>query len=217
MSRQNLRTRKGCNRCKIRRKKCDEVQPVCGPCSRLQLACSWPDGSAEATQQSANSDLDLETGISTNSFQGLIRRIPSSLQRATSSTGYEAFRNDTEFHLTEQAPAILTGWLSSLAEPACQDLSIIFSLALREPWVRDALCAFSASFLSKQDARLQVVALRHYQTALSALRDHFTNDLDDNRRLSLIVVMMLLGLFEVCSMLKIILTQLTSSSGNVYS
>lgn len=37
------KSRNGCLKCKARRVKCDEVQPICGNCSRLHLDCAWPD------------------------------------------------------------------------------------------------------------------------------------------------------------------------------
>lgn len=37
------KSRNGCLKCKARRVKCDEVQPICGNCSRLHLNCAWPD------------------------------------------------------------------------------------------------------------------------------------------------------------------------------
>jgi hypothetical protein len=40
--RQPLRAKTGCLRCRTRRKKCDEVKPVCGDCTRLRFACIWP-------------------------------------------------------------------------------------------------------------------------------------------------------------------------------
>ena len=41
------RTRSGCLACRKRRKKCDELAPVCESCDRLDLKCSWPVGSLD--------------------------------------------------------------------------------------------------------------------------------------------------------------------------
>ncbi|KAG7191473.1 uncharacterized protein KQ657_003149 [Scheffersomyces spartinae] len=35
------RSRKGCNACRRRKKRCDHVHPVCGPCLRRKEACGW--------------------------------------------------------------------------------------------------------------------------------------------------------------------------------
>ena len=40
----DARSRTGCLACKKRRKKCDEVHPVCGGCQRRQLNCEYPTG-----------------------------------------------------------------------------------------------------------------------------------------------------------------------------
>ena len=37
-----LRCRMGCLTCRRRRKKCDEVKPICAGCTRNVLDCSWP-------------------------------------------------------------------------------------------------------------------------------------------------------------------------------
>ncbi|SCU81369.1 LAME_0B06744g1_1 [Lachancea meyersii CBS 8951] len=36
------RSRAGCYTCRLRRKKCDEAKPKCGPCSKHMLKCIWP-------------------------------------------------------------------------------------------------------------------------------------------------------------------------------
>lgn len=41
MLRTRLRSKTGCVRCKLRRKKCDENKPVCHACKRNHLSCSW--------------------------------------------------------------------------------------------------------------------------------------------------------------------------------
>ena len=41
MKRTPLRTTTGCDRCKQRRKKCDEARPICSSCHRLQFVCTW--------------------------------------------------------------------------------------------------------------------------------------------------------------------------------
>lgn len=37
-----VRVRTGCWTCRRRKKKCDEVRPICGGCGRNDLSCSWP-------------------------------------------------------------------------------------------------------------------------------------------------------------------------------
>lgn len=41
-SKARIRTKTGCLACRKRRKKCDEVKPICAGCSRNFLECTWP-------------------------------------------------------------------------------------------------------------------------------------------------------------------------------
>ncbi|OKL63737.1 hypothetical protein UA08_00225 [Talaromyces atroroseus] len=42
--RQARRSRSGCNTCRAKKVKCDELHPACGRCTRLHLGCEWPAG-----------------------------------------------------------------------------------------------------------------------------------------------------------------------------
>ena len=37
----HTKSRRGCNRCKKRRVKCDEVHPTCGACRRHNVVCEY--------------------------------------------------------------------------------------------------------------------------------------------------------------------------------
>jgi hypothetical protein len=37
-----FRVRTGCLRCRVRKKKCDEIKPVCRACERNKFQCEWP-------------------------------------------------------------------------------------------------------------------------------------------------------------------------------
>lgn len=43
------RARSGCFTCRKRKKKCDEVRPICGDCSRLDIGCVYPSPGGEGT------------------------------------------------------------------------------------------------------------------------------------------------------------------------
>lgn len=43
------RSRQGCFSCRRRKKKCDEVKPICTACSRNSLRCTWPACSLQET------------------------------------------------------------------------------------------------------------------------------------------------------------------------
>lgn len=43
-----LRTKSGCFKCKIRRKKCDERRPKCSACLKWNFICIWPNSYCQA-------------------------------------------------------------------------------------------------------------------------------------------------------------------------
>ncbi|KAJ5261266.1 hypothetical protein N7478_011861 [Penicillium angulare] len=59
-----VRVRTGCWSCRRRKKKCDEVRPICGGCKRNDLGCEWPTVIPGRRNSGAPNDLshaDLET------------------------------------------------------------------------------------------------------------------------------------------------------------
>ncbi|KAL2819404.1 hypothetical protein BJX63DRAFT_8648 [Aspergillus granulosus] len=62
-SSQVLKTFSACNRCRLRKVKCDRVQPVCSACVRLQLGCSYTKRSASPTLNIIQSTAYTEAGL----------------------------------------------------------------------------------------------------------------------------------------------------------
>ncbi|CAG8415248.1 unnamed protein product [Penicillium salamii] len=52
------RSRQGCLPCRRRKKKCDEIQPVCTACQRNCLGCDWPAPSFQQAQTQSRSSFD---------------------------------------------------------------------------------------------------------------------------------------------------------------
>lgn len=52
--RDRLRTRSGCDKCRQRRKKCDERRPSCGACQRLNFVCVWGNANGRQTPAQPN-------------------------------------------------------------------------------------------------------------------------------------------------------------------
>ncbi|QPG76658.1 hypothetical protein FOA43_004050 [Brettanomyces nanus] len=46
------RSRKGCLTCRSRKRKCDEVRPICFECNRLGIKCVWMASGAEGKNKS---------------------------------------------------------------------------------------------------------------------------------------------------------------------
>ncbi|CAN6598201.1 transcriptional activator protein Uga3p [Trichomonascus vanleenenianus] len=56
------RSRSGCFTCRKRKKRCDEVRPLCGACKRLNLACEYPAPGLERKNKKRKTSLDGEGG-----------------------------------------------------------------------------------------------------------------------------------------------------------
>lgn len=68
-SRPRLHSTRGCDQCKQRRKKCDEVHPQCSGCIRMRLACSWVGASTKPSAihtSRCNIDAPIRPNDSTN-------------------------------------------------------------------------------------------------------------------------------------------------------
>lgn len=181
----------GASQCRKRRKKCDEHRPVCGGCNFTGYSCIWP-------SRESSSPVSAGIVIAQNVQNRLIRRASATLTRGVSS-GYQPFRDQTQFSLTIGAvPAILPFLRKPIPTEAC-DLSLITTCAFKEEWLRDALSAFSAVFHSRSKAELGNLAFIYYHRSCVALRNSLdlssgASHLDDP---STTIASVFLGLFEV--------------------
>ncbi|KAK5061154.1 hypothetical protein LTR84_007696 [Exophiala bonariae] len=51
-----LRTKTGCSTCRTRRKKCDEVRPICSACHRLNIQCVYREASSSSEESRDSSE-----------------------------------------------------------------------------------------------------------------------------------------------------------------
>lgn len=142
LGRSGLRSRAGCVTCKQRRVRCNEVHPVCGHCSRLQLACEYlpPNFAQRWRQQSQASDeRDMR---------------PSSTSAAPSSTsaaeqGQQLSRRDLErsHRRTPETPSsvFVPYPRSGYATPHRFDFNDIFS-DLDTSWAGETMIIPESSF-----------------------------------------------------------------------
>lgn len=61
--RPRLRSRLGCKTCLKRRKKCDEIKPVCGTCRRLNIRCFWTSEEQAKTKVASVKHLAFTLGL----------------------------------------------------------------------------------------------------------------------------------------------------------
>ncbi|CVL02568.1 related to C6 transcription factor [Fusarium mangiferae] len=70
-----LRVKTGCFTCRNRKKKCDEVRPVCSGCRRNKIPCRWP---SPQSLPNANDSPRLEHSVQTPTLGGLQTPSPQS-------------------------------------------------------------------------------------------------------------------------------------------
>lgn len=176
-----LRVKTGCLRCRKRRKKCDESKPICGACKRWAFTCIWP-GSGD--DQLASSEAHSNC---------------ASLARATSSHGCSAFRDQTQFTFLQNFAIVYQTLICPLAGSEYKNVNQVVVISLREPWIRDALNAFTGYMLFSKtsDTKMKEVALSSYQMAVVGLKNRLCHKLQEGEELPLIVAATFLGLVEV--------------------
>ncbi|KAF5537615.1 Zn2 Cys6 DNA-binding protein [Fusarium mexicanum] len=91
-----MRTSSGCWTCRIRRKKCDELRPVCKVCAALNITCyfdptkpPWMDGGAKQDEMMNNIKLEIKA----RSRRSNPRQINRAEYRTTSTSDITVFRS----------------------------------------------------------------------------------------------------------------------------
>lgn len=85
LGRSGPRSRTGCANCKQRRVRCDEVHPVCGHCTRLQLDCYYLP-QAQRLQQQERAARNHYAGSRVTGESGLLRQAPSASHHVHTAT-----------------------------------------------------------------------------------------------------------------------------------
>ena len=168
------RTRSGCTTCKqrfapsavaaarpradrARRKKCDEVLPICGDCRRLGLPCD------RASTHSP--DAAVAPG-----FEVAVRRSAACAQwRAPSPE--RAFRpydgcTAQEAHLLQHYTCAVARSLSVVPDELNPFLTLFVPMALQQPALRNALLALSATHLKRTHPGVELAAAELHGRAL---------------------------------------------------
>ncbi|KAF5698433.1 transcriptional activator UGA3 [Fusarium mundagurra] len=180
--RNHPRSKNGCFTCRTKRKKCDEVKPVCSSCNRTGQECVWP--TQENTSQraipegnSANEPLEA-SGPSTDSV-ALQSTSRSSSPRAALTYGNLAYLSDNSRPLYQQ---YLDVTAEMLTRGPCVDgnpfIHYLLPLAATDTLVLDCILAIGGAHLTVnnttstiQTARaLEVETRGHYATVLAGLQ-----------------------------------------------
>ena len=167
------RSKKGCQTCRIRKKKCDEVYPECGGCVRNSLLCQWPADTSHYQRprrrrrhQNARlwpSGIDVPQGLDA---MVVVFAVPSRqvLHRLLS-------------HFTQFSPQ----WMSiSQGRRRNQFLRHVMPLVLENPLTLNCILAASAADLMKYDIEqpeLKTISLELYGKAIAGLSEAVSREL----------------------------------------
>jgi hypothetical protein len=166
-TRPGLRTKTGCLTCRQRKKKCDEVTPVCGGCESGNRACSWP-SQADLLDHRFSSYPRLKHDSASVSSGEARAGLPTTVQLTRASTmGIESILSR---HFVE-------GYYSLVLLPGCHSgfsvgwLAEIMALMPSCEALYYAVLACAASHLHLMDscARMQDLALTYCSNTLGRL------------------------------------------------
>lgn len=183
MRRARLRSREACRTCKCRRKKCDEVRPVCGSCQRLCLRCDWI-GSTNRTVASHRHTQSMSCPVSP------LRRLLTSKPNFTS---------DLEYDLLCRWPSCYTAIAIPGALLDHTHLSVFVTVAIQEASIRSALVTFSAYtlFIQGEAQFTPIFILKAYQKSVQQLLLALYNSHLAIDSVALVISATMLGMIEV--------------------
>lgn len=197
-----LRSKTGCDKCRERRKKCDERRPICGACARLQLWCTYRELSLHPSASPASPNVSRRDQTP-EMLDSPVESLPAISPRSTSlwlrPSGLRTEQDFNVFHYCS------TKFIQLLTSPEAtsefRDASFVFAIGFDEPWVMHAalapaaLHASSAALIPKEDAMM------YTQSALQGLRQAIQspNRLSASRE-TFLAASLFLGVFEVNSL-----------------
>ncbi|CCT63541.1 uncharacterized protein FFB20_03019 [Fusarium fujikuroi] len=189
--RKHPRSKNGCLTCRTKRKKCDEVKPICTACERSQQDCTWP-----RTEEKQQPDMQLSvnttrasssnppqnvslTAYGVPSVQSGLRAAATSSLRAAPAYGNLAYLSDNSRRLYQHYISVtaemLTRGPSLDGNPFIQYL---LPLASHDALVLNCVLAIGGAHVvvndtssSHKGARgLEVAARSHYANVLSGIQ-----------------------------------------------
>ncbi|KAF4447796.1 Transcriptional activator protein UGA3 [Fusarium austroafricanum] len=176
------RSKNGCLTCRTKRKKCDEVKPICSSCSRTRHDCVWPTPEKTSpraiTEDGSSNEPLIASSLSPDSV-ALQSSSPPSSPRAAPTYGNLAYLSDNSRPLYQQ---YLDVTAEMLTRGPCADgnpfINYLLPLAATDKLVLDCILAIGGAHLTVNDttstiqrARALEVATRgHYATVLAGLQ-----------------------------------------------
>lgn len=176
-------SKSGCNRCKERRKKCDELRPVCSACTKWGWSCSY-DSRHPRTRPPPVVALEL----STNDMVIPSQRLPELVQR---------FGDLVENKVLETIPELIKTFFSPTSAGRTRDLQVMWQLMLSNNLLRNACVACFAAIMRNTAALVEKSQVT-YGRALQSLRSSISREYSDHENLiCIIAAVVFLGKMEV--------------------
>ncbi|KAH8671979.1 fungal-specific transcription factor domain-containing protein [Tricladium varicosporioides] len=175
-----LRTKTGCFMCRKRRKKCDEVKPVCTDCSKHSFKCVWPapghvhlhvreDGHrtplivAKRHPPNRTKVELLSTPFSDDSTKIGLARSPV--------YGLPGIRTSVEHHLSLCfKDKFMPTLLRANAHPAFGEYSPLFGLGADCSTLMEIFLATTAMHTSWTNPKFKTIAVKYYNSVVSSVR-----------------------------------------------
>ncbi|KUJ06795.1 uncharacterized protein LY89DRAFT_692155 [Mollisia scopiformis] len=167
------KSRTGCQQCRARRVKCNEVHPVCGSCARHQTTCVW----GRPGQSPGRSNSPGSSNTSSKPKPYTIRPKLSPNLTSTSSDWDEPpesrFRRITELHLMHHYMAITSKTMTMPGDRAAPEWTVsIPKVALKHNSLLYSIYTFTAMHIAKLDpGNLENIAAYQRYMGLT-LREH---------------------------------------------
>ncbi|KAL4901570.1 fungal-specific transcription factor domain-containing protein [Aspergillus multicolor] len=169
------RSKTGCVTCRRRKKKCDEIHPICGGCARNQLSCQWVDNVYPASRRPRRRAHQTR-------FWPRGAAIPQELDGMVTvfAVPSRPILCRLLAHFTECSPL----WMSiSPGRRRSQFLRHVVPTALGQTLTMDCLLAVAAGDLMKyemEEPELRMIALELYGKAVAGLRTAISEELSSS-------------------------------------
>jgi len=180
-----LKSNSGCRTCLVRKKKCDEVSPQCGNCTRLGIVCVKRTNLVEGQPAT----------VTPTNLKG---KVPGLALPITN--GYRPFASDLEKSFSLGSSRVLSAFVSCMAGPGFEDLELLVNFCAQDGLVRQAIAAFAAFTQAPSAVDGHKEALKNYQGCITQLkRTRIDSQVDATQTCFMLTAICFLGLLEVSS------------------
>lgn len=190
------RVKTGCLPCRFRRKKCDELAPICSGCRRNHLICSLNSDSPDhdASQLRASSDMGIERPTSVTQDSSSLLSSSDTLRSLTFSQPISRILFEHYLHETSHL-------LSTSRGPQNPFITCVMPLAYFDSMTMDSVLALSGAHLcySMHGADIESTSSTHYTLAIRQLKHELTgvNSGEPSDPVRLLLTILLLSITEV--------------------